>query len=96
MRTVFTRIRMSVVQYDVFIVVFLHSFNLHSLMTNEVDYLFISLLAIQMFFFLKCLCMRYIFFKNLQDIVITTVIITVRYSHYSFRFTSVFTTFFVL
>lgn len=44
-------------------------------MTNEVDYLFMSLLTIQMFFFLKCLCMRYIFFKNLQDIVITTAIL---------------------
>ena len=39
-------IRVSVVQYDLYVVVFLCSFNLHSLMTNEVDYLFICLLAI--------------------------------------------------
>lgn len=31
---------MSVVQYDEYVMVFLYSFNVHSLMTNEVDCLF--------------------------------------------------------
>ena len=63
-------------------------------MTNEVDYLFVSLLAIQMFFFLKWLYEIYVF-KNLQDTVISTTII-VTCSQYLCRFTGVFTTFFVL